>query len=324
MEKQKQVQEVLEYLEAGTYYWDDTQRVLFKQDQRQQTLVKNLAVNKPLSLEIEPVQDQKFAGNRLWFCSNGDLKIFSDTQVLSVCSSRENYGQKIAAYDYFSQFFRLPKLLARDDAQQQLLEERITFADQTVVDACGLLATIYTDYINYFRQAEVKWYTLAGLLATSANRVYRAEFEQLIAEIPAELLAAEWPYLKLHGDLWTENLLLEKDSQQLYYIDWDESGEYLFFYDFFKLMWNELDVHQNYSYYENYLAGRFDAQLAAVFDLFQLEFQPAAKKAYFYLFFLNFLLDETGSMSYEVRRFEWKDFREKVLCNVFEEVDHDC
>lgn len=114
----------------------------------------------------------------------------------------------------------------------------------------------------------------------------------------------------LHGDLWTENILLERDSEKLWYIDWDTAGEYFFCHDFFKFMWNEFDVHGNSHYYQAYLAGKYDEAFTQLFGLFQLNFQPQYRKAYFYLSFLSFMLE---GQEYSWKWNELADFLEKVV-----------
>ncbi len=40
----------------------------------------------------------------------------------------------------------------------------------------------------------------------------------------------KFPFLELHGDLWTSNILIdEHHNEDIYYIDWEHSKEYIMF-----------------------------------------------------------------------------------------------
>lgn len=306
------------YLEGGVYDWDEGMRALCKRAKRHHPIVAGLYPGPgelPTPLNIADDPPKQFSGNILWFCSNGDIKIFSDAETLIVCCSRDNYLRKINNYDYFSPLFRMPELIRREDANHILVEQFIDFENKAAQDDEFILKTIYEDYRNYFihtvRHSTANCRSLNDLLSASSNAIHMEQFEDIIKAIDPELLEAKFPFMRLHGDLWTDNILLA--SKELWYIDWDESGEYIFFYDFFKFMWNELDVHHNPLYYEQYLKGEFDGRLKELFSIFQLEFQPERRQSYFYMFFLNFILDDTGTMKYEPKRYELADFQRKIM-----------
>lgn len=335
--KKDRVLQLSHYLEYGVYEFDNELRVVFKQSQHHHPIIQGFLLKNnqqdiatklneaekrslQMSLEISNAQPKKFSGNIMWFCSNGDIKIFSNSETLILCSSKNNYLQKINNYDYFSPFFQMPELVYRDDANYVLIEKFIDFKNKTDQDDDFILNTIYQDYTNYFsnmlRGSAANYQTLNDLLLKSSSAIHIKEFENIVNAIDHKLLQMKFPFFKLHGDLWTANILLEKQratNKALWYIDWDTSGEYIFFYDFFKFMWNELDVNHNYIYYEKYLRGEFDQKFKEIFSMFQLEFQPEHKKSYFLMFFLNFLLEDSGVMKYEIKRYELADFQRKVV-----------
>jgi len=132
--------------------------------------------------------------------------------------------------------------------------------------------------------------------------------EPSIQSIPKSLQEMKFPKVKLHGDLWTANIIVDK--QDIWYIDWNESDDYLFFYDFFKMMWKEAYVHGEHGYLDTYLARDWDADFTKIFKLFNLNFETEHRLAYFYLFFLNFLLE--SNLPIEVKKLEWTDFQRKI------------
>ncbi|MGM0213842.1 phosphotransferase [Enterococcus sp. AZ109] len=317
--KRTKIEEVSPYLEAGEYMMDNQEaRVAFQPTEKNHPIVAGMydsnTIDRAQPIIIKDDSPKKFPGRILWFCSNGDIKIFSDKQVLILCSAKEHYQQKFQHYKTFSPFFQMPKLLSHDVEKYILTEELIEFRSKREQDDTLILSTIYRDYRNYFtnKQATVVFRSINELLTTSTNASHKPDFEDLLNRIDSRFLEMEFPFLPLHGDLWTDNLLLAKSDDQVWYIDWDTAGEYFFLFDFFKFMWNELDVHDNRSYYEHYLNGIFDDQFTGLFAIFNLEFQPAHKQDYLLLFFLNFMLDE-GAVPYEVKLMELADFQCKIL-----------
>lgn len=338
--KIKKVRQLERYLDRGTYVFDNELRVLFNKTENNSPILdssfdthnfdqkwlpqleegKLESWQKPL--EVKNDKHKLFRGNIMWFCSNGDIKVFSKTETLIICNNKENYLNKVENYTYFSKFFKIPELIYQDDDKYQLIEKYIDFQRESNQDTPFILKNIYDDYTSYFstinRESRIAHYTMNDLLKTSSNDIHVDHFEHVFDNINTQLFEIEFPFIRLHGDLWTANILLVKEKNEpsgMWYIDWDESGDYIFFYDFFKFMWNELDVNGHSEYYECYLNGEFDNHFKKVFDIFQLEFHPEFKKDYFCMFILNFLLDDSGNMPYELKQKEVTDFLQKILLN---------
>ncbi|MFD1416133.1 phosphotransferase [Oceanobacillus jeddahense] len=320
--KKDQVIEWSAYLENGLYTLDKDLRTVFNTTKTAHPMVNNLKNTKKedqLSLEIEGSRLKYFKGSILWFCINGDIKIFSDDEVLVICSNKESYQRKIANYTYFSPFFRIPSLINQDAKHNMVMEEFVHFEDKTDNDAAFILKTVYDDYRSYFNylmlHSKVDYQTLNHLLNTSSNVKHIHQFQKIIEKVSTELLSLNLPFINLHGDLWSDNILLtdEAGEKTLWYIDWETAGKYVFFYEFFKFIWNELDVHHNYSYYQRYIAGEFDEGLTNLFAIFHLTFEPKYRQSYFCLFFLNFILHDTDNMAFEYKREEIINFERKVF-----------
>lgn len=320
--KKAQMLELSAYLEDGLYTFDKDLRTVYNTAKNNHPMINHLNIpekEEQLSLKIEDSGQKDFNGTILWFCINGDIKIFSDDEVLVICANKESYQRKIANDTYFSPFFRIPALINQDAKHNMLTEAFIHFEDKTDNDAAFILKTVYDDYRSYFNyltlHSKVDYQTLNHLLNTSSNGKHIHLFEKIIEKISPELLSLNLPFINLHGDLWSDNILLtdEGGEKTLWYIDWETAGKYVFFHDFFKFIWNELDVHHNYSYYQRYIAGEFDEGLTNLFAIFHLTFEPKYRQSYFCLFFLNFILHDTDNMAFEYKREEIIDFERKVF-----------
>lgn len=314
----KKIKKLETYLVNGEYFFDIESRVFFLNAKKDSPILINRVVDESTYVSIHNENKKNFDGKILWFCSNGDIRVFSDSQTLTLCKSKTNYETKIENYDYFSNYFHLPKLLFKENKHLCIIEEFISSQPINHSNTHFILENIYSDYVNYFKQ-----------MVQSGNLITRSfiDFAQLDSKrhrlkqldiiydaIDNRLLNEPWPFIKLHGDLWTGNILLTTtESSNLVYIDWDESGSYIFFYDLFRFMWNELDVNERYDIYQCYLNGGFDAYFDAIFSLFHLSFDPTLKQDYFCLFILNYILHDSSTIPNQVKQQELADFIDKVL-----------
>ncbi|OJG18188.1 hypothetical protein RU97_GL002261 [Enterococcus canis] len=318
--RRQQLKAVTSYLENGRYFFSADGRVLFKADQANTLafMERNLtAANDDLpELVIETEQKSSPLGYAVWFGINGDLKLFTPDKVLTFSAGLDSFQRKLANYHYFSCYFTLPEVLYHNAAERVIIEERVFSQPISNPDKELLQRLIGRDYLDYFRKLvkaadQLEWQSGESRLAESSNNAYQAEFADLLT-LASPLLTTPFPRIRVHGDLWTENILLTA-GQKVVYLDWDESENLFFFFDIFKFLWNELDVHNERSYYESYLRGEFDELLSEWFTCFGLSFLPRYRKEYLYLFFLDFLLAESTTYPYQAKRQELRDFKKKIL-----------
>ncbi|GAK05951.1 hypothetical protein JCM19037_4491 [Geomicrobium sp. JCM 19037] len=318
--KQRRAFALHKYLEDGTYYFGDEKRMIYKDERRHHPVVSAKMTTVNESLEITGEGEKQFLGSILWFSSNGDCKLFSADEVLTVSCSRDTYDRKLANTAHFSQYFRTPPIIARNEEEKTIVEPYIEPTLRAQSHKKAILNTIFTDYADYFTSIKgdtrLTKQTMNELLERSENRVHRPIFQHIIALIDESLFDVNFSYIPLHGDLWTDNLLITEDQsgeKEVWYIDYDTSGQYVFFYDFFKFMWNEFDVNNDDSSVIAYLHGEYDDYFARVFRVFNLNYDPTLRASYFGYFFLNYLLDETSMLPFEVKRGEMIDFEKKLL-----------
>lgn len=300
------------FLTEGNYYTDDTERMFVHTSSTDRPVIQDFHLNKE-PVHINP-DTSLFNGHILWFTADGGIKIFSNSEVLTFHKNHSRYSKKLSHYHYFSQYFNIPEILCFDDDSLKVTEKYIDFNASSENYGALLLQTILDDYLDYFQEmdAPAERQTLNNLLKDSPNLDKKEDYADILNMIPPELYDVEFPFIPLHGDLWCANILFEKDTNTMYYIDWDESSRYIFFYDFFKMMWNTLDVDGMKLYLDCYLTGSYDTQFEACFKLFNLDFNPGYRRAYFCLFFLNFILVDV-TMTYDIKLEEISSFKSKVL-----------
>lgn len=317
-EKQRrgQLAEAVPYLENGRYSYTKDQRILYRSDLAAEPLleVTGKRKDKSLVISIEGLRPKVFKGQAVWFGSSGDLKIFSAEAVLTKFAQPLNLTKKLQRQRYFQDYFTVPALTVVDQQQGIIIEERVPSISSPHLTKRQLLEQVMADYLAYFQQVaadHLVWQDWPTLLANSPHQIYRSQWQQLLAPLSPAASQLSLPRLPLHGDLWSENLLVTETG--LVYIDFDESHENWFFYDFFKFLWNETDVHGEQSLIQDYLAGVFDAGLSQWFHVFGLTFEPERRMDYFLLFFLDFLATVSTSYPYTGKQGELQEFQAKVL-----------
>ena len=225
-----------------------------------------------------------------------DKKIFDLVQnkVMTLFSEKDDFKSVLSNYEYFNDFFPLPKVFWSDDQELLIMEELIISVPKNKWENDDLLFVmldVFETYFDYFSfcisKKSYSQITIAEIVGSHPDD-FELPFNP--KQINEELLQLKIPKVKLHGDLWSANTLLTKsDKQQITYIDWEFSRELPFFYDFFNMMWLEAYVNNNDFYIEKYVNGEFDSPLIKIFAIFDLPFKSECRLAYFIYLFLNIL-----------------------------------
>jgi hypothetical protein len=241
------------------------------------------------------IEENIFFGNVYLPATQGKKgKIFDliDNKVLSLFDDKLDFDKKIQSYRYFNDFFPIPKIDTYDNENLLVIEECINYktnVNWNKIDRMSVIEDIFFRYISYFKVVikennYTKKIPMEVVEDLSKDIRFITSIKNNIAD---ELLETKIPFVKLHGDLWTSNILINNlNSKQIYYIDWEHSKNYVFFYDFFFLMWNEVIHNQDYSYIDDYFSGQYNAYFEKIFALFNMEFQDEYKLDYFNIFFL--------------------------------------
>ena len=328
------------YLSPGEYAFDGSIKYIMKLEQantkkasemlqgnlyrngfvkRSVNLIKILLFNRKLIIPDHEGCLEEFkgtvylpAGSSNGYCN---VKIFDmeRRKVLSILSNPKDYQVVIDNYLYFKPFFPLPNITWMDEDRLLMMEEMVTFHPKKAwVDRDFLLvfekvAELYQNYFFICKQ-EGRYNMLTPLdMISSLPQVPEVMDEK--NKISPELLVSFMPCLKLHGDLWTANSLLDKENEQIYLIDWEFSHTLLFFYDMMHIMWIEYFTDQNIFYIEKYFNGEYDSYFCSMFANFDLPFNPELRVDYFRIFFLCFYGHRLIHFSAESRSLYLKQYK---------------
>lgn len=224
-----------------------------------------------------------------------DVKIFDfeQSEVLIAFKEKEIYQQKLDSYRQFRNWFPIPPVIDKNEGKKIIIERYIDYkssADWDDYDAKFIVNEVFRRYLEYFRdhagKTKVDW--VPAIEIAELLPAHSGFLEEVAQGISLELAQTPLPMLPVHGDLWSTNILIDReDSKNIWFIDWEMAGDMYFFYDFFIFMWNEAITNKNYSFIRYYMEGDYDSYFHHAFELFGLEFDKSRKSEYLDIFFLN-------------------------------------
>lgn len=326
----KQKKEVLKnflqisnYFTDGEYRYDDTLQFIYKNDQYNNNLVhgllknnksklrenfkirffKKLFFSKKINISNSSDNKQLSISGTIFLVSNngeneGKIFDFENNKIATCFVSLENLETKLKYYDKFKDYFQIPKIISTDKKNKIVIEELINFESEenwSIEDYKRLMdyiQKIYASYVlNIYNVGKYKFKNTLEIVKAVECINPNINLKGIL-DISNENLHKEYPYLDMHGDLWAGNILYVNDNtgNSYYFIDWELSNEFIFFYDIFWLMKDEAISNSNFYYIETYLAGGYDEFFEKYFRIFDLVFIHSDRFWYLTLFYLNAIL----------------------------------
>lgn len=339
-----------EYLEPGEYFVDYNLRYLYRNDLAtikfmEETILKNNfnlnpkeVFNHKIKKTLVPTKikisnqstNKKVNGNfkgTVYLLSNDnteekDVKIFNikDKQVLSVYVKLDDLKKKIQNYEYFGNYFKIPKINSYDFIKKTTIEELIDSKpknDWNDFDYTQVIDTIFNSYAEYYKKYAQNNIIKTKPLGEITTRLYEDKVlsdlsTKIVNKISENMKVKELPQMYQHGDLWLYNTMLSKNSKEVYFIDWEHSEDYFLFYDLFWWIQNEAIYNNNLSYLENYVSGQYDSYFECICCLKDYSFNYQNRKDYLYIFLLE-LLDRRVLNSDEKTKEVAKDMYSKFF-----------
>ncbi len=123
------------------------------------------------------------------------------------------------------------------------------------------------------------------------------EYVGLVTDLMGDKVKNEdFSIIRSHGDMHFNNLLLENGV--FYAIDWDESVDTVFFYDFFHMIFTDWRWNLNPYFIEKYFSGEYDELLTDVFSYSSQSYDKNKKNLYLSIYVMNrYLLFENSSVN---------------------------
>ncbi|MDW7670544.1 MAG: phosphotransferase [Bacillota bacterium] len=242
----------------------------------------------------------RFNGTVLYFSSGQhEIRIFNfeAKKVLSVYKNDIRWMKHLENYHYFNRYFKMPEITSHDDEAKTSVEEMILHKPQrewTKDDKYKVMDEIFGLYKRYFRiciqEGKVGTMTLKHMLESLKKDPVLDEFGFLLErKLPPNWDMMELPFVKQHGDIWRNNVLLKDDDEKIFFIDWEHAGEYVFLFDLFKWIDLEAVFNNNSLHLKEYLRGGYDKEFIELFSLFGLDFEKKYRTGYYCAYFIDHL-----------------------------------
>lgn len=245
---------------------------------------------------INNCRKPNYLGEVVMFTRTNDFKIFSfdEHKVMTFMKDNENYLKIKDTVNAFKGKFPIT-IIDFYDLEQAIIEEYIDFKpyrDWSSQERTNVLNYIFMNYEDYFKQISNPDYVCTENLINKF--LGEVGTNDLIGNIQKILASSDrlinWPILRLHGDLGFNNILLS--SNKIFFIDWEDSKEHIFFYDLLNVFLFEYIFHNDKSYLEKYVNGFYDDKLYILFEAMNIEFCSRKKINYFAVFLLERVISE--------------------------------
>lgn len=186
----------------------------------------------------------------------------------------------------------MPEINHQDDDKLIIIEKCIDYKiynDWDENDFSLVMTDVLERTIEYLRTVVQKGdYYLKSPAAIIENIDKKDDLLKYICNgINKNIKNIKFPFIKLHGDLWTSNLLIDMKDNTIKYIDFEHSKNFVFFYDVLFIFWGESWLYNTHKLTYEFLIGTYDNYFIDIYKLLDLEFDEKCKIDYLNIFFLD-------------------------------------
>ena len=214
---------------------------------------------------------------------------FSKSAVLTVYHDDNKFNLDHNARLQFEKELPLVPLI-QVDTERKFIEEEMIFS-KPISSLEGkeyekIFNKIMGCYQNYFNSnATEKAVSVGDMISDSKDGGLDSKLESALLSSLIKISDQKIPVRRLHGDFTFDNILIKEN--EIYFIDFEHFGDYVFFYDVFWLMQNEYVYAKNKTLLSGYFAGKFDKEFDKLFKSVNLTFNPELREQYYCIFVLE-------------------------------------
>ncbi len=324
------------YMCTGEYVLDNTLRYLYMNDVTNNSkaycmfgknyikpsfkvilfLIKKLYFRKNMIIDNKKKCFDDFQGTVCYMgIVNNSSKIFDFTnnKVLTVFTNKDKYLNTLNHYRYFKNYFPLPEILYNNEKELVIMEEFIEYKScntWTEQDYNEVMENVFEWYLRYFIKAK-STSNYSNTLLTSLVEDEDEVNNYIRRNTDEEIMKVKFPFLKLHGDLWAPNILINYGNN-IHFIDFEYASNYIFFYDFFWLITEQAIFNNNYILIDKYFSGAYDDCFNKIFKVFDMVFNNDNRLDYLNVFFLNFSVKRWSQLKRENRARRFSEYKNLI------------
>ncbi len=266
-------------------------------------IIYDIIVGKKVIVDDE--KSKLFDGNMLLIPTNNyGVKVFNQKEVLTVFENINDLEKNLSNRNKMGLIFNTPNVIKVDKENMYIIEERKYNKDN--LDKEKVILDIMNSYIKYLSHDKTKL-SIKKMKENRNEKLYKNFYERI------KVSKDTYESILQHGDLWIGNIIKEEDRN--YIIDYEEVEDNYFLYDFFKFIYSEAYIFNDYSMLNNYFRGKYDEVLDRYFKSLNIVYDNMNKKEYFMIFLNLFIHYRTKSCSSYIFKLEI-DLVKKVLNNI--------
>lgn len=247
-----------------------------------------------------------------------DFKAFNFEKgvVINIINDKDKYLRIKNNHKNLANYFNIP-IQSFSDEERLYTEHLLNFrpyADWSLSEKEYCVSEIMDLYKKYYSAILFENYSSPKVLIDSLLKTFpNNQFILEICRLLCRNVDKVYPKVFQHGDMNFSNILLV--DKYIYFIDIEESNEYVFFYDFFNLIFVEAMYCRNYEYIEEYLLGGFDGYLKELFSIFNIEFDSNNRINYLCHFLAERILALESKVDPSIEKHIWSMYS-KILKSI--------
>lgn len=279
-----------DYLKAGKYCYGNAPNVIIHENYMDRQTAIVFGESQPIKKRNAKVvlsirkAGTLFNGIELLVTSSGNIKMISADrdQILTVFHRAEELAQYMTVRDDLVDLFPSAALLSKDESSLCIVEELLQRDDLTVMEMWHAVLMFYQTLLQNARShGKTKLQYPLNHFEPSIQKVFD---DYCLRAMPEYLLL---PVAIQHGDLWQANVFICNGTCK--FIDFDDAGFHMFFYDLALYMFTESFVNHNDCLIKGYLHGDFDEEMKCMCRNVGIDFNESTREPLFVLAFEEML-----------------------------------
>lgn len=235
-----------------------------------------------------PLEEKHFHADLMFITREDEPKYFDlvNKKVLTIIYDAERYNKIQEANSTFSKYY-LTTVRKFDNVTQSIEESLILSLDEQILSKEEILEEVMKKTMDIHSKEVIVYKNvdklLLNYLTNLKNKINKANYNYLENKL-LKIKNTEIPSVISHGDLNFNNIVTE--NNKFYIIDWEDSGNRIFYYDIINLIVQD-KITTGSRLYDDFLQGKYDKMLLNIFDNINVKYNHHTKKELLIIYFIE-------------------------------------